>query len=105
MVGIDSLAAESELAVIADHTTNPEWVAADLLAQAEHGPGGAAIVITWSEEFADAVDAQLDRRSDTPSAGSRPRRRCSPVAGSSSSTAPRRPSPSPTRSRPSTCSS
>jgi histidinol dehydrogenase len=62
VVGIESLAAESELAVIADHTTNPEWVAADLLAQAEHGPGGAAIVITWSEEFADAVDAQLSAR-------------------------------------------
>jgi histidinol dehydrogenase len=59
VVGIESLAAESELAVIADDSTNPEWVAADLLAQAEHGPGGVAIVITWSERFADAVDAQL----------------------------------------------
>jgi histidinol dehydrogenase len=65
VVGIESLAAESELAVIADDSTNPEWVAADLLAQAEHGPGGVAVVITWSERFADAVDAslavQLDR--------------------------------------------
>ena len=44
--------------MIADDSTDPEWVAADLLAQAEHGPGGVAVVITWSEQFADAVDAQ-----------------------------------------------
>ncbi|HEX4491110.1 MAG TPA: histidinol dehydrogenase [Acidimicrobiia bacterium] len=62
VVGIDSLAAESELAVIGDGSTNPEWVAADLLAQAEHGPGGVAVVITWNEAFADAVDAALVRR-------------------------------------------
>src|SRR5204862_8235786 len=62
IVGIESLAAESELAVIADESTNPEWVAADLLAQAEHGPGGLAVVITWSEHFAAAVDAQLAAR-------------------------------------------
>jgi histidinol dehydrogenase len=62
VVGIESLAAESELAVIGDATTNPEWVAADLLAQAEHGPGGVAVVITWDEPFADAVDAALARR-------------------------------------------
>jgi histidinol dehydrogenase len=61
-VGIESFAAESELAVIADDSTNPEWVAADLLAQAEHGPGGVAVVITWSESFADAVDARLAQR-------------------------------------------
>jgi histidinol dehydrogenase len=61
VVGIESLAAESELAVIGDGSTNPEWVAADLLAQAEHGPGGVAVVITWDERFADAVDAALER--------------------------------------------
>jgi histidinol dehydrogenase len=59
VVGIESLAGESELAVIGDDSTNPRWVAADLLAQAEHGPGGVAVVITWSERFADSVDAQL----------------------------------------------
>ena len=59
VVGIESLAAESELAVIADDSTDPDWVAADLLAQAEHGPGGVAVVITWSAAFADAVDASL----------------------------------------------
>ncbi|MDQ1534082.1 MAG: histidinol dehydrogenase [Actinomycetota bacterium] len=62
VVGIESLAAESELAVIADGSSNPEWVAADLLAQAEHGPGGVAVVITWSEEFADAIEASLAAR-------------------------------------------
>jgi len=63
-VGIESFAAESELVVIGDASTNAEWVAADLLAQAEHGPGGLAVVITWDEALADAVDAALARQLD-----------------------------------------
>ncbi|HBZ84920.1 MAG TPA: histidinol dehydrogenase, partial [Verrucomicrobia subdivision 6 bacterium] len=39
MVGIDLLPGPSEIAVIADETARPAWVAADLVAQAEHGPG------------------------------------------------------------------
>ena len=43
-VGIDGLAGPSEVVVVADETTDPEQVAADLLAQAEHGPGGVAVL-------------------------------------------------------------
>ena len=46
VVGIESLAGPSELVVVADETAAPELVAADLLAQAEHGPDGAAILVT-----------------------------------------------------------
>ena len=42
VVGIDSFAGPSEVAIVADDTVDPALVAADLLAQAEHGPGGAA---------------------------------------------------------------
>ena len=63
-VGIDSLAGPSEVLVIADHTARAEHVAADLMAQAEHDPLAAAILITTSAELAAAVpraiDAQLE---------------------------------------------
>ncbi len=58
-VGIDSLAGPSEVLVIADHTARPEQVAADLMAQAEHDPLAAAILITTSEELAAAVPAAI----------------------------------------------
>ena len=54
-VGIDSLAGPSEVLIIADHTANPVHVAADLLAQAEHDPMAAAILITTDEAMAQAV--------------------------------------------------
>jgi histidinol dehydrogenase len=54
-VGIDSLAGPSEVLVIADHSARSEQVAADLMAQAEHDPLAAAILITTSEELAEAV--------------------------------------------------
>jgi histidinol dehydrogenase len=41
---------------VADETADPAMVAADLVAQAEHGPDGAAILVTWDEAVADAVD-------------------------------------------------
>ncbi len=59
-VAIDSLAGPSEVLIIADHTANPEHVAADLLAQAEHDPLAAAILLTTSEALAAAVTASLD---------------------------------------------
>jgi histidinol dehydrogenase len=59
-VGIDALAGPSELVVVADATTNPRLVAIDLLAQAEHGPGGQAIVVTWHESAADAIADELE---------------------------------------------
>lgn len=60
-VGIDSMAGPSELVVVADATTPPEHVALDLMAQAEHGPDGTAVVISWDAAVLDAVDAALGR--------------------------------------------
>ena len=54
-VGIDSLAGPSEVLVIADHSARADQVAADLMAQAEHDPLAAAILITTSEELARSV--------------------------------------------------
>src|ERR1039457_1042204 len=54
-VGIDLLAGPSEVAVIADDTADPELVAADLLAQAEHGPSSPAVLIPMSEPLGHAV--------------------------------------------------
>ena len=59
-VGIDGLAGASEVAIVADDTVDPMWVAADLLAQAEHGPSGAVAVIVWDEAVADRVDLALE---------------------------------------------
>jgi sulfopropanediol 3-dehydrogenase len=63
-VGIDLLAGPSEVAVIADGTADPELVAADLLAQAEHGPTSPAVLITTSEDLGRAVVAEIDRQLD-----------------------------------------
>lgn len=54
-VGIDSLSGPSEVLIIADHTANPTYVAADLLAQAEHDPMAAAILITTDAALANKV--------------------------------------------------
>ncbi len=59
-VAIDSLAGPSEVLVIADHTARVEQVAADLLAQAEHDPLAAAILLTTSEELASALPQALE---------------------------------------------
>jgi histidinol dehydrogenase len=59
VVGIESPAGPSELVVVADDDAPADLVAADLAAQAEHGPGGAAVVVTWSERAADAIDDAL----------------------------------------------
>jgi histidinol dehydrogenase len=60
VVGIDGLAGPSEVAIIADETVDPAWAAADMLAQAEHGPGGVATLIVWDTEVADRVDVALE---------------------------------------------
>ncbi|MEC9002554.1 MAG: histidinol dehydrogenase [Planctomycetota bacterium] len=57
-VAIDSIAGPSEVVVIADETSNPEYVAADLLAQAEHAPG-ASILVTWNEQVLEATEKHL----------------------------------------------
>ena len=60
-VGIDSLAGPSEVLVIADETANPTHVAVDLLAQAEHDPMAAAILITTDEKLAQRVQKEVER--------------------------------------------
>jgi histidinol dehydrogenase len=60
VVGIDALAGPSEVVVVADASTPPEFAATDLVAQAEHGPGGSAVLVTWDAAVADAVEAALD---------------------------------------------
>lgn len=64
VVGIDSLAGPSELVVVADASADAEVVAADLLAQAEHGPDGAAVLVTWDPAIAAAVESAVARRLD-----------------------------------------
>lgn len=59
-VGIDSLAGPSEVLVIADGTARPQWVAADLLAQEEHGSGASAVLMAESESLCAAVAAAVD---------------------------------------------
>jgi histidinol dehydrogenase len=54
-VGIDMIAGPSEVLVIADHTANPDWIAADLLAQAEHDANAQSILITTDDPLARAV--------------------------------------------------
>jgi histidinol dehydrogenase len=57
-VDIDSIAGPSEVVVIADESTRPDFTAADLLAQAEHSPG-ASILVTWSAEVLEATYNEL----------------------------------------------
>src|SRR5688572_16441156 len=61
-VGIDMIAGPSEVLVLADGTANPDWVAADLLAQAEHDSAAQSILITDSPELADAVERAVERQ-------------------------------------------
>jgi histidinol dehydrogenase len=58
-VGIDSLAGPSEVLVVADGTACPEWVAADLLAQEEHGSGAQAVLMAETETLCAAVAEAL----------------------------------------------
>ncbi|HZY67088.1 MAG TPA: histidinol dehydrogenase [Devosia sp.] len=61
-VGIDMIAGPSEVLIIGDSSANPAWVAADLLAQAEHGGGAQSIFVTTDEALGDAVLAEVDRQ-------------------------------------------
>ncbi|MFH1646661.1 MAG: histidinol dehydrogenase [Chloroflexota bacterium] len=62
VVGIDGLYGPSEVIIIADETANPEYCAADLLAQAEHGSLAAAVLITTSRRTADRVNWEIERQ-------------------------------------------
>jgi histidinol dehydrogenase len=59
-VGIDMIAGPSEVLIIADRDANPDWVAADLLAQAEHDTAAQAILITDDSVLADAVEHAVE---------------------------------------------
>ena len=58
-VGTDAEAGPTEVAIIADHTADPEFVAADLIAQAEHDPLAACLLITTDPGLADPIDAVM----------------------------------------------
>ncbi|MEO6396748.1 MAG: histidinol dehydrogenase [Devosia sp.] len=61
-VGIDMIAGPSEILVVADKTANPSWIAADLLAQAEHGGGAQSILVTNDAALADTVAIEVERQ-------------------------------------------
>jgi histidinol dehydrogenase len=60
-VGIDMIAGPSEVVIMADRHANPEWIAADLLAQAEHDVAAQAILVTDSAKLGDSVAAAVER--------------------------------------------
>lgn len=60
-VGIDSLAGPSEVLIVADHTADPEFLAIDLLAQAEHDPNSKAILVCTDQATIDATMQEMDR--------------------------------------------
>ena len=64
-VGIDMIAGPSEVLIIADRTGDPEWIAADLLAQAEHDTAAQSILITDDRALADAVEHEVETQLGT----------------------------------------
>ena len=60
-VGIDTIAGPSEITVVGDNQNKPEWIAADLLSQAEHDPLAQSILITDDAEWASRVEAALEK--------------------------------------------
>ena len=71
-VAIDMLAGPTEVVVVADDSANPQFVAADLISQAEHAPG-ASILITWHEPLLEAVTCAIERQLDALSRGQQAR--------------------------------
>ena len=61
-VGIDMIAGPSEVTIVADNTNDPHWIAADLLAQAEHDASSQSVLITDDEAYADRVIMAVDER-------------------------------------------
>ncbi|GAA3897561.1 histidinol dehydrogenase [Halomonas cibimaris] len=60
-VGIDMIAGPSEILVVADGGTDPDWLAMDLFSQAEHDEDAQAILVSWDEAVLDAVEASIER--------------------------------------------
>ncbi len=69
VVGIDMVAGPSEIVVVADALNDPEWIAADLLSQAEHDPAAQSILFTDDARFADAVAGAVERQLATLATG------------------------------------
>ncbi len=59
VIGIDMLAGPSEVTIIADAGANPRWIAADLLAQAEHDPDARVVLVCWDESLLEPVTIEL----------------------------------------------
>ncbi|RCL89494.1 histidinol dehydrogenase [Hyphomonas sp.] len=72
-VGIDTIAGPSEILVIADHTANPDWIAADLLSQAEHDPSSQSILIVVDQAVGDSVEGAVENQLQTLPTGERAR--------------------------------
>ena len=64
VVGIDMVAGPSEIVVVADGKNDPDWIAADLLSQAEHDPTSQSILFTDDEKFADQVSEKIAEQLD-----------------------------------------
>lgn len=65
LVGIDMIAGPSEVLIVADADSNPDWLAADLLAQAEHDPSSQSILLTDDANLADAVETAVEKQLKT----------------------------------------
>ena len=65
VVGIDAIAGPTEVVIVADDTARPEFIAADLLAQAEHGEDASSILITTSESLAKDVAREVERQTES----------------------------------------
>lgn len=61
-VGIDMFAGPSEILIIADGTARPDWLAADMLSQAEHDPLASAVLVTTDERLAQQVAAEIEKK-------------------------------------------
>ena len=64
VVGIDAEAGPTEIAILADDTASPEYLAADLISQAEHDPLAASVLVTDSQKLAEAVRAEVERQTE-----------------------------------------
>ncbi len=62
VVGIDMIAGPSEVVIVADESANPDWVAMDMFAQAEHDEDARAILVTTDAELVDKVEASMNRQ-------------------------------------------
>jgi len=60
-VGIDMVAGPSEILILCDGRTDPDWIAMDLFSQAEHDEDAQSILIAWDAEYLDRVQASIDR--------------------------------------------